>query len=282
MHHRLPAIDVDDHVNENPTVSSGGSTAAMEAPMCWVEASSGPLFDLARAALLSPAVAPNNSVAPDADESELLYNEGDVSRTTSRYLVYPVNRVLFQLYPHLRGRLRCRNEATQGSGRADMVWTYQHSPANNAVYIALLELKTLFAMSAAEFADARCADWADVQASLNEAQALDEVTLFDGNALKLLKQAAKYSVNMAPDVALFEWLTMFVVDFTTLDPDTGGVEAVWFDERATATPVGRTFRLLLLGFLVRALKRHGVVVCVYAHGLACFFHILRSDCGYLS
>ncbi len=80
MHHRLPAIDVDDNVNENPTVSSRGSTAAMEAPMCWVEAPIDPLFDLARVALQSPTIAPNNSVAPDADEAELLYNEGDARR----------------------------------------------------------------------------------------------------------------------------------------------------------------------------------------------------------
>jgi hypothetical protein len=35
------------------------------------------------------------------DETELLYNEGDVVRATSLYLVYLVNRVLVRLFPRL-------------------------------------------------------------------------------------------------------------------------------------------------------------------------------------
>jgi hypothetical protein len=141
MGHRLLAIEIDEEANKNPTFQSQGLTADMEPPMCWVNASVEPLFDLARSALQKPVTAANNAIAPDADESKLLYNEGDVSRATSRYLVYPVNQVLFQLFPSLRGRLRCHNEKTQGCGRPDIMWTYQKSKRHELQFIAVLELK---------------------------------------------------------------------------------------------------------------------------------------------
>jgi hypothetical protein len=50
---RLPDIDIHDDVDHNPPVTTSGSTAAVETPMCWVDAHVGCLLDLVRWALQS-------------------------------------------------------------------------------------------------------------------------------------------------------------------------------------------------------------------------------------
>lgn len=78
-----------------------------------------------------------------------------------------------------------------------------------------------------------------------------------------LKQAKKYSENVAvPDVALFDWNGMFIFDFSSVNEDAhipSLARGIWFTEFQSNAAHGETFRSVLLGFLIRAMRRHNII-----------------------
>jgi hypothetical protein len=108
----------------------------------------------------------------------------------------------------------------------DIVLAYRKSNNHELQYVAVVELKTLFALKVAEFKAAMARDWADARATHKIALDSDIGTYFDRNPLTLMQQAVKYNPNATPNVRIFDWRTMFLVDFTTLDPVTRGVEVL--------------------------------------------------------
>jgi hypothetical protein len=69
-------------------------------------------------------------------------------------------------------------------------------------------------------------------AAVEDARDEDEGIYIRGQPTTLMKQAQKYARQVATDVRIFDWNTMFLAYFTSLDGVSGPVEAVLFDERA--------------------------------------------------
>lgn len=87
------------------------------------------------------------------------------------------------------------------------------------------------------------------------ARAVREKTCLKGNAASLSKQVMKYS-KTCDDIALFDWETMIIFDFSETVEDARSpipTKAAHLVEKKSEGP---TFRLLLLGFLLRAVQRH--------------------------
>ncbi len=270
----LPTIEVHNDADPYPSVSAAASTYDQEPALGWINAGPADMFARTATALANhqrPAGgAAAAAYAPAFDQTHILLKEGDVVRATDVYLLNAVNLALLALHPQLRGRLLCCSEQTQGVARPDVVWSYRSSPLGAAVPVAVLELKTVFMLQGAEFRKARLRDDNAAREAAANPPVENDGSLFAGNSNLLMRQAQKYAFYFAVDVALFDWRSMFVADFATLDEVTGALEGAWFVERAAG---GETFRSLLLGFLLRALRRHGIIVCI--HTLACFFRIRR-------
>jgi hypothetical protein len=148
--------------------------------------------------------------------------------------------------------------------------------------VAVLEIKAPFALQLHEWQKARFPNRHSANEAAKEAwRAPRNGSYFDGNANRLIRQAANYSRRGAHDVALFDWRRMFVADFVSLDAANGVMDGVWFEE-PTVPVTGRSHRALLLGFLLRALWRHGIIVhtpppfCFHAY-LIIFIYGIRTD-----
>jgi hypothetical protein len=86
--------------------------------------------------------------------------------------------------------------------------------------------------------------------------------LFKANAAVLMKQARKCAVGGVADVCIFDWFSMFVAYFKQQAEGHDCVEGIWLDEADANNAPGCTFRKLLLGFVLRALRRHKLIVSV--------------------
>jgi hypothetical protein len=91
----------------------------------------------------------------------------------------------------------------------------------------------------------------------------EQLTYFKKNALWLSKQARKYYATVGtPDIAVFDWHTMFVFNFDGFDEgalNPALVEGTWFTEAGKNPSQGNTFRMVLYGFLIRALMRLSII-----------------------
>lgn len=97
---------------------------------------------------------------------------------------------------------------------------------------------------------------ANAAEEMSEAMGNVDDTLLAGNAVSLSKQARKYS-GSCKDIAIFDWNAMFIFNFCGIREDRlvpKPVKGIYFDE-SDAVSEGATFRLILFGFLVRALQR---------------------------
>ncbi|ODH45039.1 hypothetical protein ACO22_00431 [Paracoccidioides brasiliensis] len=87
-------------------------------------------------------------------------------------------------------------------------------------------------------------------------------THFTNNAVWLSKQARKYAQNTgAPDVAIFDWDKMFIFNFYGMAEHLQNpvlAKGIWFEE-GNSSQQGHTFRMILFGFLVRALQGQGII-----------------------
>ena len=124
--------------------------------------------------------------------------------------------------------------------------------------IAVLELKNTCVLRASDWNPAFCQPH---QASNKLTAAYSQTphyTLLTDNAIVISKQAKKYHNTVGVnDVAVFDWNAMFLFDFRGVNEDPA--HPVFTKGLFVQEGQGVTFRLLLLGFLLRALERQHVI-----------------------
>lgn len=226
----------------------------------------------------------------------MLVNEADVVRAAGQQLINPVNIVLQDIH-RLDIKVLCNSEVarksetatvrsdqskdktnTQPDCRFDLRWAFGTN--NTSIkkrkttsdkegdksnrddgagdIFAILEFKNTHVLFWDDFKHASCTkeNVDEIMAKVEGIQARKDdhdVTLLRDNAEVVSKQASKYS-KLCPDIALFDWNSMFIFDFSDEHSDYELPVGTFFQEE----PNGEiTFRELLLGFLIRALARHG-------------------------
>ncbi|OJD23487.1 hypothetical protein ACJ73_05161 [Blastomyces percursus] len=197
---------------------------------------------------------------PQVEKSHLLHTESDVIRASIQYLLHPINVATSRLLPS-SGRLFCRGEAREGGGcRTDLRWIYWNG--SGWTNIAVLEFKNTQVLRWSDFKEA-VSDQNNAKAMVDSAYgAHPHYTHFTNNAVWLSKQARKYAQNTgASDVAIFDWDKMFIFNFYGMAEHLQNpvlAKGIWFEEGNSSQP-GHTFRMVLFGFLVRALQRQGII-----------------------
>ncbi|KAK2795043.1 hypothetical protein FQN50_009802 [Emmonsiellopsis sp. PD_5] len=243
------------------TISASSiSTQNVDTPTAWIAENPSVLINLARSKLPThpPSTGTLQQRMPQTENTHLLHTEGDVIRASLLYLLHPVNIAASRLLP--AGRLYCRGEQSSGGGcRTDVRWVYHNG--GQMVNIAVLELKNTKVVHWGDFAHAM-ANEGNAKAMHDSAQDEPFQSHFKQNAVWLSKQARKYSVNVATDVAIFDWSAIFVFDFSGINEDALNpslARGIWFSESNSNPNHGHTFRIALLGFLIRALRRHNII-----------------------
>lgn len=193
---------------------------------------------------------------PVVEKTHRLNTEADVLRAATLQLIHPVNVVLSERLPP-DARIYCESEVAEGvHSRFDMQWTLVQGGTETK--LAILEVKNTKVIHWTEFAPAE-ATQENAEKMMESVMERQTGTLLAGNAILLSKQAKKYS-RACKDVAIFDWNSMFIFGFHGVREHSRErrlVRGIYFDESG---PIARkeniTFRLMLLGFLVRALRRH--------------------------
>ena len=141
--------------------------------------------------------------------------------------------------------------------------------------VAIMEYKRKHLINPNELSIARCDPGTAHEELEKRAKSKDgEKSCFAGTALRLVKQIKGYQTNRnVTDVCLFDWDTIFILDFKGKDPHKGSTSGendadtdepwpagMFYQEQASpqeakAAAAEYTFRSLLFAFLIRALKR---------------------------
>jgi hypothetical protein len=263
--HKLPHIpDAKPPGYYRTTKASSDSTKDTDAPKALELEELKDLFQLGHDKLRNPVVphsAKLDQYMPQLETTHILHTEADVLRAAGLYLLHPVNVAVASLVGN--GHLTCTSETTVGEGgRTDIMWMCRASNSQEKKNIAVLELKNTKILRQADFKPAYYTGATREEARKKIASAskkINDTTLVD-NAVWLSKQAIKYSrLASVPDVAIFDWHAMYVFNFDGMNEDADHprfAKGAFFEENPNRPT---TFRLLLLGFLVRALQRHHVI-----------------------
>jgi hypothetical protein len=196
----------------------------------------------------------NLYLAP-TDQTMIHYNEGDVVRSASVYLLNPVN---VALSVHQSNRVRCVSETSANKMRTDILYRRISGSGGPNRTFAILEFKRQGVFAVDDF---RSATKPATQIASFEQKASNrpESTYFMDNALKVIKQAAAYAIQHRTQyVALFDWGLLVMVRFVDLDlskdDDTLVDDGVGTRCTLDLVPLARsqTMRLALLGFLAEA------------------------------
>lgn len=247
--YKLPNLPSKSPGKDYRKVSPSASTTAIEEPpIVYMRESASDLANIARHKLRQLQSLDLHS--PALEETHFLAVEADVVRASGLELIHPINIVLPKLAPS--ANVRCNSEVTDRSNhsRFDMKWYF----ADTMTTFAILEFKNTKVLNWEGFESAACDNEDDAESKLLKARG---ETLLDGNAIVVSKQAKKYA-RTCKDVAIFDWNCMMVYDFSDVDEDASPpkpTRGIFFDEGTPAN--GQTFRLVLLGFLIRAINRHG-------------------------
>ena len=199
---------------------------------------------------------------PPAPTTSTLHNEADVSHVSTSVLTDQISMLLKVLVPDLQ--IRHRFEKQVGSSKRDLLWEYRipgkaGDGDNSFQEFAILEYKKTNVIHPEQFEKGHIGlvmsseknnTIATKEELLSDALKDPEFTLLVDNARALTQQALKYS-ERAQHILCFDWDTMAVFDFTERDPNTAGIFFHREDQQSVAQ--GRTFRYLLLGFLLNAL-----------------------------
>lgn len=223
------------------------------------------LFGIARKIL--PLYTSNVSLQermPQDEASLCIVTEADVAAIARLSLLHPVNIAATAALIKKNGRLECRQERTVGTTRPDTTWVYVDSN-NNEKTIAILEYKNTSILRRSDFNQAGVSTSVEAIDMMKWLSKANKDTKLEHNARSVSKQARNYSQKGGtPDVAVFDWKSMVVYDFSivseTLESPSPTL-LTWFSETGTNYVDSgnmKTFRALLLGFLLRALKRHGL------------------------
>lgn len=187
---------------------------------------------------------------PRLEKSHLLRTEADVLRLSALQLVHPVNLVLEDLLPS-GGQLLCLAEVlTQTDrGRTDLKWTCNLD--DKSATVAILEYKNTRVIRKTDFSPAFTTEDRKAKDLARAYQTpYEENTLLEGNAITLSKQVNKYSRD-CKDIALFDWHSMCVFELEQMDHN----DAAGF----TFSSDPAHFRQLLLGMILKGLKRKGII-----------------------
>lgn len=189
---------------------------------------------------------------PQHESGHNLKTESDILRLSALQLIHPINIVLSGLIPS-KAQLFCQSEVVSqgGKARTDLKWVY--SEGGRETVVAVLEYKNTRAIRYSDFEEAittreQAAD------ALRDARGKPMETHLENNAIVLSQQIKKYTDD-CDDVALFDWHSMFIFDFSNTDENARRPELPRgiFSEKSTQ------FRPLLLGMIVRSLARHGFI-----------------------
>lgn len=196
-----------------PSVSVSAITLSVDSPCAWVNTSPYGLVNLARCAVMNHTSTRNDTIV-SPNRTLMLFYEGNVVYVTVTYLLQLVNSVILELYPHLAMCLCCSSEERTQGTRPNIVWKIYNEKEKRFDQVAVLELKVPHALQSAEWQKA----WYPSRDAANTAandvwRAMGSCSYFDGNAELLVRQARKYSCHGTPDIALFDWLSMFVANF---------------------------------------------------------------------
>ncbi len=206
-----------------------------------------------------------DSYLPAVEPTFLLRVEADVVRASVLYLLHPINFALRSLSIE---QLFCLSEMSQGpTARTDIAWTFQDK-WNNRRTLAVLEFKNTYMLRKDEFYSGKADMSAEVGAKGSPVALINDVkaTPDDGNswlgsgARTLSRQMMKYSRRARTDfVAIFDWKALFIYDFSTMDEKNYQLaRGTWFVEDPLASQTV-TFRTLLMGMLIEALRRRGLL-----------------------
>lgn len=195
---------------------------------------------------------------PIADPTQgILTTEADVLRAMTLCILYPVNLALHQLLPD-GAEVTSSGEVTVGRSRFDIQWTLDYN--GHRFKLAILEVKNTQMINWKEEFLPGLVTPANAQARIKEARSRENGTLLRKNAINLSRQIMKYSQS-CDDIALFDWNSLTVFNFAEDEVDATPpipTEVVHFEENEMEISAKKdvTYRLLLLGFLLRAVRRH--------------------------
>jgi hypothetical protein len=246
--------------NYRQTHSTAASTINTDAPRALETEDEEPIIVLARNSLWN--IRANSRLReriPQNEGTHSLRTEADVLDASRLYLLHPVNVAVNELLKN--GRLECRREHVASStSRTDILWVHIHN--DQTTNIAVLEFKNAFVLRKADFSPAMV-NASEAERAVAKTFAGDTETLLTGNAYWLSKQAVKYHEELqTADVAIFDWNNMVVFDFSGMSETPQNpklARAIWFSEAGKNHNQHQTFRALLLGFLIRALRRSNLV-----------------------
>ncbi|KAH8745180.1 hypothetical protein F5883DRAFT_511031 [Diaporthe sp. PMI_573] len=188
------------------------------------------------------------------EDAMVHYNESDVVRTAAMYLVHPVVAAL-NADLHMAGRLLLQSEDILGQVRSDITF-YRNDGTPDPRPIAVLEFKRRGIIRPGQFA-----------AAIPAVVPAPGATLFDYEALKLIKQACAYAIVFrTKHVALCDWnylVLCYFVDMQYTNPTNVGtrveIQAIPIGTPSTQNRLGfnnsdnsHLFRPALLGFLKNA------------------------------
>lgn len=220
----------------------------------------GGIVDVATTALPSPTDPQGHFLGapmPVMDPTHgSLRTEADILRAMTPYLLYPVNLALHQLLPE-GAEVTSAGEVIDGLSRFDMQWTLKYM--GQVIKLAVVEVKTTKMVHWEEEFLPGLVTPGNAEARIKDARASENGSLLEGNAVNLSRQVMKYS-QFCDDIALFDWESMTVFNFSEANIDDASppipTEVVHLQEQKNSAGEGVTYRLLLLGFLLRAVRRH--------------------------
>lgn len=203
---------------------------------------------------------------PAVEDSIYLGTEGDVVRAVSLYLIHPVNMAL----QATGSSISCRSELTHGpSARTDIIWMSRMG--NKRVTLGVLELKNTQLLVKAHF-DQGLADMAaGTKSSKHPKNMLSEAfsgrapnplehTFLGSSTSRVSRQARKYHQEAETDfVAVFDWCSMIIFDFGGMDEGRQKLAKGTWHQEGPGLPPQATFRMLLLGMLIRSMRRTGIL-----------------------
>lgn len=248
--HNLPYIPYPpppDLSGYRETKPSSGSTAVQIPPMIYLRESSSTLATLAKNAI--ERLDSINEFLPALEKTFFLSNEADAVRAAANQLVHPIDIVLPELAPS--AGILCKSEVAYSNNRCriDMRWSARDKT------VAILEFKNTKVLNKDGFKKAECKDAKDVAIKIAQGKTARKPTLLEGNAMAVSKQATKYS-SVCKDIALFDWNCMMIYDFHDVHENAlpaKPARGIFFDEQDPEH--NETFRMVLLGFIIRGLER---------------------------
>ncbi|KAI9873928.1 MAG: hypothetical protein M1830_010382 [Pleopsidium flavum] len=259
----LPVLQIVEPARPREVPQPGSSTLAVDPPIALEPCE--PLVFFQEGNCLRSVGAGLDNHLPAVESFFYLRLEADVVHASRLYLLHPINMALQGLTDT---PIACQAEESQGStARTDISWKYYDEQNEEWKMLAILEFKNTFLLIEREFTRAM----ADMEpgASRSPKALVDRAyqtnqrhfTWLGEGAGRLTRQALKYSGSAATDyVAIFDWKSMVILDFEGIDEGAYKLaKGTWFEEVPTQPPTHETFRMLLFGMLVKALRRNGLV-----------------------